>query len=814
MRTVCSLVLAATLLAGCSHVRTAAVGNSQNAAAAPAAGASPCAQVANEMAGIEGWAPGAGHALQMGRSNTQSFGGFGGALAGGGSESAATAAPTLPPCAAPPLDPNDPIAKLPAPSGKLWSSIDAAQSALPRQRYDVAAAAASLGRNVQASYEFIRDRFALDAYPGVMRGAQGTLIAGAGNPDDQAVLLAALLKANGFTVRFARSTLSDADAAVLTQRVTAFIPQPFPTTDPNATIASLGLNESDLSAKLTPIYDSAVARAKQQIASAASLANAMNARLTSNGVTIGTSPAGERAQWVEELRTHYYVQVQQNGAWTDLDPSSGGALGKHLGSTDASFTAESMPQDRYATVRFQIVADSLQGSSLTSATLLDQTVNAADAVAKPLYLNVVPSNDTSTRDINGSTAFLPTLTGGDGSTNGTAFTLLQGGAQVARLRLQIDSSAPGRKTTTYTRILYDRLDPATQNTLASAWNDPAKSAQLLPFDAAIVIAPGELTQPFLLWANLETMKSLQAVGKGAQQRIAFPIDILRFFERDANLSHGIAASMGNPSRFMHDRADIVMDVVNSSSRDAKLGWNARFDIVENGMTAIAPDNARAAYANLSRGIADEAIESAIAGPGALTTTSVLGSVDATRNDLAVITPAKRDALASMHLPPVWAAALAASLSQGHVAISLQSAKDGNVPWWDVDPATGYAVARLNDGSGQAEVEYEETTEEVDPFFKICGEDLTRCIKIANHFNHFMKCGAAHPGHGAACVADAACNVGFSALAGALGDGVWEDMPGKGWGEVGLDMGLGSIGFGPGENACGAAFGTGESEGGE
>jgi transglutaminase superfamily protein len=77
--------------------------------------------------------------------------------------------------------------------------------------------AAALGYDPARIFAFVRDTVAFESYRGVLRGAQGTLWGGAGNAADQAVLLYALLRESGVQARFARGSLSKADAQTLLQ---------------------------------------------------------------------------------------------------------------------------------------------------------------------------------------------------------------------------------------------------------------------------------------------------------------------------------------------------------------------------------------------------------------------------------------------------------------------------------------------------------------------------------------------------------------------------------------------------------------------
>ena len=71
---------------------------------------------------------------------------------------------------------------------------------------------------------FVRDSIVYQPYTGTLRGAAGTLRAGAGNSLDQSILLANLLKTAGLDARIARGTLTDADALRLLRNISQASP--------------------------------------------------------------------------------------------------------------------------------------------------------------------------------------------------------------------------------------------------------------------------------------------------------------------------------------------------------------------------------------------------------------------------------------------------------------------------------------------------------------------------------------------------------------------------------------------------------------
>ncbi len=79
----------------------------------------------------------------------------------------------------------------------------------------IAAEAFELDYDLDSIFRFVSDEIAYEPYPGILRGALGTLQARAGNSADKALLLAALLDASLIPYRFARGSLDEAASAQL-----------------------------------------------------------------------------------------------------------------------------------------------------------------------------------------------------------------------------------------------------------------------------------------------------------------------------------------------------------------------------------------------------------------------------------------------------------------------------------------------------------------------------------------------------------------------------------------------------------------------
>lgn len=95
------------------------------------------------------------------------------------------------------------VAKL----GQLKTEID-------RSHFDLEALLDRAAFDEQKIIAFVRDEISFEQYAGLLRGAEGTLISGAGNALDQALLLATLLNDAGFDARIVHGRI-DAEQAKL-----------------------------------------------------------------------------------------------------------------------------------------------------------------------------------------------------------------------------------------------------------------------------------------------------------------------------------------------------------------------------------------------------------------------------------------------------------------------------------------------------------------------------------------------------------------------------------------------------------------------
>jgi large repetitive protein len=128
------------------------------------------------------------------------------------------------------------IAPSQAPAGWLNSTMEANHE----DRF-VREALVGIGSGVANAFHFVRDQIGYEAYSGSLRGARGTLWSWAGNSLDQASLLVALLRCQGIGARYVRGTLADPHAQALLRSLfdpavaasaVGYVPPRYPRSDP------------------------------------------------------------------------------------------------------------------------------------------------------------------------------------------------------------------------------------------------------------------------------------------------------------------------------------------------------------------------------------------------------------------------------------------------------------------------------------------------------------------------------------------------------------------------------------------------------
>ena len=401
-------------------------------------------------------------------------------------------------------------------------------------------------------------------------------------------------------------------------------------------------------------------------------------------VPLATTTAGVLSAWRDHLRDHWWLRVQQDGTWVDWDPTLPTAKpGSHLGGAPSDEGSADAPASQKTSISVRILAEAADGSPARTLVESTSTIDAITAV--PIAVSI-GDRDHGSADVGNARSFTPAVTMGGAEATGDMFSLdPDGGPRIAVLRLQIDTAAPGQPHHLTTRTLLDRRDGSGR--IGGSWT-PQRSAYAATGAISILVLAGELDPLFAAAREAEGLRALRAFiayvaagGYGRQQpppgmAPAYPIEALHYFEQDAIVRRRLESATG--TRFFFDRPQVVMMRRALRLDGDRVTGAEQFDIADNGMAAIGADAAGAIRANLARGYLDTVIEQHL-----LAAASDGGAV-------ALLEEAGRNGMT----PTVQTAP-----RFGGTAIVVGRA------WWQVDPATGNLVGRMDDGAGQGLVEY-------------------------------------------------------------------------------------------------------------
>jgi hypothetical protein len=105
----------------------------------------------------------------------------------------------------------------------------------------------------------------------------------------------------------------------------------------------------------------------------------------------GVQQAFEQARAKDALGDHWWVQVEENGAWTDYDPlGPGGEPGEVWTSAEELIERDRIPGELAHRVQLRVVAEQLIDGSLVENVVFDHVMLPAEVIGKPISLRHLP----------------------------------------------------------------------------------------------------------------------------------------------------------------------------------------------------------------------------------------------------------------------------------------------------------------------------------------------------------------------------------------------------------------------------------------
>lgn len=196
--------------------------------------------------------------------------------------------------------------------------IERGRSHIDRAQFDMEALLDELAYDAEEILRFVREEIAFEQYPGLLRGALGTLQSRAGNALDQAVLLATLLRDAGFDARIHRGRLSLEQADQVLAQMRPVPPFPEPADFAALEAALRGDDPPQAAPELPergdrgwqPPSEEAIDHAVETLRSA----------IEAEGIQLGDLDAAARLR--REARDYFWLEMRRtaSGGWTAVHP--------------------------------------------------------------------------------------------------------------------------------------------------------------------------------------------------------------------------------------------------------------------------------------------------------------------------------------------------------------------------------------------------------------------------------------------------------------------------------------------------------------
>lgn len=590
--------------------------------------------------------------------------------------------------------------------------------------------------DVAQMFQFVRDKVAYDPYPGMMRGAKGTLWGLAGNSVDQAMLLTELLGAGQTPTRLVAGELTEAAAASL---LAAGVLTPEAAGARAKSLFAPSADEAVATpAALTPEQEAFVGAFPAFVERVLAVIDGhagegiatVTGALAQAGITL---PAPAPAVPELERQRHVWLQYAEGPNWVDLDPSMPGAKPGDVFAANPT-PLEALPDDLVHRVSFRLIAEQVAEGGVVRNELLTFEAPSSELLGVPVTL-LHPQPEAMDRVgvaigglIDGFRNFVPSLLVGEQSVFGTPVTFGTGGGVIDVFGggaaagdtlaewLEVTVTTPTGAVTA-TRTVFDRVG---EEARTAGPVDPAKVAPVDLVDA------GDPESSFLplagLWSFAVTVGDVPERLAARTVPENLKVDDLLPALHAYHYARGVEAlrtPMLSGVRLYADAPNVTAFVLRptaagTAGRTAGVGLDLLHRSVAASGAGPGGVHPLVAAGALAHAVEQAMFETAGTPPLNLPVTSASGVVR-------VFAEAKARGVATLVLapggartaPPKLAAEptrlVEAALAAGQVVIiperPVRLGGRDRTGWWLVDPATGATRDQMDDGGGSTMTEY-------------------------------------------------------------------------------------------------------------
>jgi hypothetical protein len=278
---------------------------------------------------------------------------------------------------------------------KLNRAISQASQEIPRDTFDPQAVVDKIGEDPKSLFEWVKDETVLVPYQGSLRGPTGVLMDRCGNSLDRALLLHELLRLAGYEARIARGSLTEKKA----KEILANIPNAKinihdkKTENDFENLIQIYAKEYDIATEELQESRKNLVKEKERISKIIleRVSEQTEALSTLLKIDLGKKPGKERASILEDLKDHWWIQVEENGGWLDLDPT---VLDAKPGDTAASvkntWDAEDLDADLFHRLTIRIIVERWEEGGLKEETVLEHDLQPSNLVGERIELHHDP----------------------------------------------------------------------------------------------------------------------------------------------------------------------------------------------------------------------------------------------------------------------------------------------------------------------------------------------------------------------------------------------------------------------------------------
>ena len=273
---------------------------------------------------------------------------------------------------------------------RVYKELESEAGRLPRDSFDPQAVVDQAGRDPIKLYEWVRDNTYWVPYQGSLRGPTGVLMDRFGNSMDRAMLLAELLRLAGQEVRLARGRLDEEKGQRFLAAIRAQAPSP--SANPGATRDARDLLKTGTTLPQEQIdavskeWEETGTRTRNEISEQVKV-------LAQMAPDPGQAEGERQRQELAAIEDHWWVQMQKDGNWLDLDPlNRAGSPGDAPAEAVETIPVAEVNAELSHEVTIRVIVEQFQAGRLTEHQVLEQAIRPAQLIGQDIALVFVPAN--------------------------------------------------------------------------------------------------------------------------------------------------------------------------------------------------------------------------------------------------------------------------------------------------------------------------------------------------------------------------------------------------------------------------------------